>query len=390
MKIAFFIGPYPKFSETFVVHQYKSFVAAGHDVCIFAEELLDPVIGPIRLEQMPANPLSRLFGLLCALFRADLSLSLPLLRSLNLFRFGLDALSLRLAWSVWRAGANDSFDIVYAHFGAHGRRAALLLAVGAIEGKLVTAMHGEDIGSYPRRFRGNIYAPLFATGDLFLAISDYGLRKLALLGCPVDRIQIQRMGVDTEIFLPACHSRPMLRIVTIARFVACKGLHTALSALARLKFPFEYRLVGDGPLHAELIQAAEALCIQNNVSFCGVKSSTQVRNELQDADIFLLSSETAANGDEEGIPVALMEAMACGLPVVSTHHSGIPELIEDGTEGILVQEGDVSALAVALERLAADPALRQTMGKLGRERILRQYNSASLDRQLLSTLEGLL
>ncbi|WP_051669536.1 glycosyltransferase [Bryobacter aggregatus] len=392
MRIAYFVGPYPVYSETFVLHQLEVLLTAGHEVRLFAETQAAEVHGapptwPWRLEEMPARPLPRLLGLLRAVLQGEMSW--PLLRSLNPFRFGLDALSLRLPWSVWKAGANAPFDILYAHFGAHGRKAALLKQAGAIEGKLVTVLHGDDISGYPRRFRGQIYEPLFATGDLFLPISDYGRQKLEVMGCPPDRMQVLRMGVNPNHFVPLHQEHSILRILTVARFVPYKGLATAITALAKLSIPFEYRLIGDGPMREELICLAQKLRVEHQVKFCGIQSSQAVLQELQQADLFLLPSETQGNGDEEGIPVALMEAMACEIPVVSTFHSGIPELIENGKEGILVPERDLAALVAALTQLGADPELRRQMGQAGRRRILQQYNSAELDQQLLCTLKGL-
>ncbi len=257
MRIAYFVGRYPYFSETFVLHHLKLLLDNGHDVCVFAETLAETIHGtrpvaPFRLEEMPSQPLRRLFSFLAAFLRQEISLSRPLFRSLNFFRFGLDALSLRLAWSVWRAGENAPFDIIYAHFGPRGRRAALLCQTGAIQGKLVTVMHGDDISSYPRLFSGQIYAPLFASGELFLAVSNYGRRKLELLGCPVDRITVKCMGVDTNFFVPGAGLRQKLIILTVARFVATKGLHSAIASLAQLGCTFEYHLIGDGPLRESL------------------------------------------------------------------------------------------------------------------------------------------
>lgn len=395
MRIAYFVGAYPYYSETFVLHQLKLLLDNGHDVCVFAETLAEaihgaPPVTPLRLEEMPSHPVRRLFSLLMAFLRQDLPISRPLLHSLNFFRFGLDALSLRLAWSVWRAGDNAPFDIICAHFGPRGRRAALLRETGAIQGKLVTVMHGEDISSYPRRFTGQIYAPLFASGDLFLAVSEYGGRKLEILGCPANRLAVQRMGVDTNLFIPGDASTQKLVILTVARFVAYKGLHSALASLAQVACKFEYHLMGDGPLRESLQWQVQELGLHGRVTFVGVKPALDIRLAMQASDIFLLPSETQSNGDEEGIPVAIMEAMACGLPIVSTRHAGIPELIDDGVEGFLVPERDTGALAAAIERLAASPEMREKMGKAGRKRILRQYDSAAQDEQLLRTLEGLL
>ena len=106
------------------------------------------------------------------------------LRALNVARFGRHAASLRLAWSTTLFEGAREFDIIQCHFGALGLKAVLLRAAGALKGKIVTAFHGEDITNYPQQFSGNIYAPLFASGDLFLPISARWNDTLAALGCP--------------------------------------------------------------------------------------------------------------------------------------------------------------------------------------------------------------
>ena len=116
----------------------------------------------------------------------------------------------------------------------------------------------------------------------------------------------------------------------------------------------------------------------------------KVRAGLEDADVLVAPSVTAADGDEEGIPNVLKEAMASGLPVVATRHAGIPELVEDGVSGLLVPERDEAALADALERLARAPAGWAAMGRAGREKIEKEYDIDRLNDRLAGLLEGLI
>jgi colanic acid/amylovoran biosynthesis glycosyltransferase len=126
------------------------------------------------------------------------------------------------------------------------------------------------------------------------------------------------------------------------------------------------------------------------VSFQGRREQGTVREGLDGADALVAASVTAADGDEEGIPNVLKEAMASGVPVVATRHAGIPELVEDGVSGWLVPERDAAALAAALERLAREPGSWAAMGRAGRDRIEREYDIDRLNDRLVELLHHLI
>jgi colanic acid/amylovoran biosynthesis glycosyltransferase len=260
------------------------------------------------------------------------------------------------------------FDIIQCHFGALGLKAVLLREAGALNGKIVTAFHGEDITNYPRRFPRNVYAPLFASGDLFLPISARWNERLTALGCPSGKIRVHRMGIDCRGFAGRAERRPLdrpFRIVSVARLVEKKGIADAIRAVSRLPIACEYVVAGDGPSRAGLEQLAGAEGIRDKVRFAGAQTRAEVVQLLHSADVFLAPSVTGTDGDIEGIPVSIMEAMASGLPVVSTRHSGIPELVADGHSGFLLEEHDVDGLATRLSELATDLDLRGRMGVAG-------------------------
>jgi colanic acid/amylovoran biosynthesis glycosyltransferase len=381
------VGTFPALSETFVLNQITGLIERGHSVSIFAERASrDREVHPdvdrfglrdlTRYEELPERFSDRLMRLPQA-WRARM----PFLRALNVFRFGGTAASLRLAWSVGLVDGASDFDIVQCHFGALGLKAALLREIGALRGRIVTAFHGEDITNYPRQFPGNVYEPLFAHGDLFLPISARWNDSLTAMGCPADRIRVHRMGVDLRHF----SSRPPdlgrdgpLRIISVARLVEKKGIADAIRAVAGLDADYEYVIVGDGPLRAELESLARTSGVADRVRFTGSLARTAVAELLRSAAVCLAPSVTAADGDIEGIPVSIMEAMAVGLPVVSTRHSAIDELVEDGISGFLAAEHDVPALTRSLAALAADPALRARMGAAGHAIIAREFDAGVL------------
>ena len=308
------------------------------------------------------------------------------LRALNVVRFGRHAASLRLAWSTTLFEGAREFDIIQCHFGALGLKAVLLRAAGALKGKIVTAFHGEDITNYPQQFSGNIYAPLFASGDLFLPISARWNDTLATLGCPSGKIRVHRMGVDCRRFAlqtPRVPSDRPLRILTVARLVEKKGVADAIRAISQLSVPFEYVVVGDGPLRHGLERLAIERGVSNKVRFVGAKGAADIIRLLHSSDVLLAPSVTGSDGDIEGMPVSIMEGMAAGLPVIATHHSGIPEMVSDGRSGFLVAEHDVDGLSRRLADLATGPNLRARMGLAGAGIASDEFNIGMLTDRLV-------
>ncbi|MEO5742091.1 MAG: glycosyltransferase [Vicinamibacterales bacterium] len=373
MKIAFLLGQFPALSETFVLNQITSLLERGHSVSIFAERRSSESTEHPDVARFNLRDCTRYESMPGVIARA---LALPgiigrdtgSVRSLNVVTFGRHAASLRLAWSTTLFEGARHFDIIQCHFGALGLKAALLRAAGALNGRIVTAFHGEDITNYPARFSGNIYAPLFASGDLFLPISARWNDALVALGCPSARIRVHRMGVDCRRFAVqterAISAHP-LRIVTVARLVEKKGVADAIAAIAQLPAPCEYVVVGDGPLRPSLERLAAERGASDKVRFVGAQPAADVIRFLHSADVLLAPSVTGSDGDIEGMPVSIMEGMASGLPVVATHHSAIPEVVADGQSGFLVAEHDIDGLAGRLSDLAADPNLRVRMGRAG-------------------------
>ncbi len=144
-----------------------------------------------------------------------------------------------------------------------------------------------------------------------------------------------------------------------------------------------YTIVGDGPLRGRIEQLIRDLGIAHAVDLVGWKRRPEIVDMLSSCDVLLAPSITAESGDQEGSPVVLMEALAAGVAVVSTRHSGIPELVEDGVTGFLVPERDVMALTEKLRHLADHPLVRARLGRAGREVVDRQHNIDKLNDRLL-------
>lgn len=151
----------------------------------------------------------------------------------------------------------------------------------------------------------------------------------------------------------------------------------------------EYNIVGNGPLMENLQQLIETLNVSNSVKLVGWRQQLEIIDLLKSANILLAPSITSKSGDQEGIPVTLMEAMATGLPIVSTQHSGIPELVENGVSGFLVPERDVDALIEKLGYLIEHPNIWSAMGKAGRAYVEKHYDINKLNAQLIEVYRHL-
>ena len=259
-------------------------------------------------------------------------------------------------------------------------------------GRNVTSFHAYDISSYIAEAGPRTYGLLFNEGDLFLPISLYAQRKLLDLGCPKERLAVHRMGVDCQELpfrAPGADGVHPTRFVGIGRLVEKEGLRVSDQRRRRAGERATLTIVGDGPLRSVLSQRVVALGLVGSVSMVGWQTQPAVRQLLTDSDILVAPSVTARNGDEEGIPVTIMEAMATGLPVISTWHAGIPELVSDGVSGLLVPERDSDALATCLDTLHENQDLWPGMAAAGREIVEQQYDVDALNDELVQRYERL-
>lgn len=186
-----------------------------------------------------------------------------------------------------------------------------------------------------------------------------------------DKVVLAPHGVDVERFRPAPAGRPPgpVSVVAVGRLVPKKGypvLLEALEALAGSGAEFSCRVVGDGELRGLVEARLAATGLSGRVSLLGRRTQREIVDEYRSADVFVQASVITPDGDRDGIPNAVLEAMASGLPVVATSVAGIPEVVHHGVTGLLVPPGDAAALAAALGTLIADDPLRARLGAAGR------------------------
>jgi glycosyltransferase involved in cell wall biosynthesis len=266
------------------------------------------------------------------------------------------------------------------HVHTHYASGVALIVARAFPITMSATFHGMAEFENPASFRlaEKVGASLFSC-----AISHFGLSRL-MYACEHSqwpKLELTPLGVDTAEFSPRPfrENPPTFEILSVGQLVAVKGqqlMIAAVDAVVREGGKIRLRLAGDGPVRAELEREVQRRGLSQVVVFEGYLNQDRLRAVYRQADAFMLSSFV------EGLPVVLMEAMAMEIPCIATWITGIPELIRDGVDGLLVAPGDVPSLSRAIVRLMSDAALRRRLGQSGRRRILEGYDVEANVRRL--------
>lgn len=288
-------------------------------------------------------------------------------------------------------------SVLHSHFGYRGW-ADLVLARRYGLAHVVT-FYGHDVTMYPRTWPvwRRRYDELFAAADMILCEGPYMSSSIVALGCPENKIRIQRLGVELDR-LP-CRPRELapgepVRVLVAGAFRPKKGIPSALEAVAAARAAgLDLRVTVIGGSNGSAGEEEERLRIEdvvrkrrlgNCVAFSGMVPYEDLIAAIKSHHIFLSPSVTAPDGDSEGgAPVTIIEAAASGMPVVSTTHCDIPQVVEDGRTGLLAPEGDQEALAHCLSRLAGDPGLWPRMGVAAGELARRDFDVRRCAAQLV-------
>jgi len=274
--------------------------------------------------------------------------------------------------------------IYFGHIAVH-----LLPLIRRWRNPSVVSFHGADV-------MVDLEKPAYRTATkqmleavrLVLVRSESLGRALVEIGCPPQKIRIQRTGIPVDEISFQVRGWPVdgaWNFVQACRLIEKKGLKTSISAFAKFaaRYPqATFTIAGEGPLRAELEAQAHALGLGDKVLFSGFVSQAQLRELFYHSHIFLHPSERGADGNQEGVPNSMLEAMASGLPVFATRHGGIPEAIEHGRSGILVAEGDGEALAGALMDAAANPERLTAIARSGSEAVRQKFEQSAQTRHL--------
>ena len=397
-KIALLLKGYPRLSETFIAQEILALERHGFDVQIVSlRQPYDPDVHPIHREiaapvaylpeYLYQEPLRVLRGLLHGIglpgfpkaiqaFLKDLARDFTANRGR---RFG-QALVLARELPADR-------ELLYVHFlhtpASVARYTALLRGL-----PWATSAHARDIWTTPEWEKREKLAEM----DWLVTCTRYGAEHLKSLTRDAHKVELVYHGLDFSRLPPAPQRRQArdgsdpsdpVRLVSVGRAVEKKGYDDLLHALAALPAELHWRLthIGGGERARQLKTLAEELGLAERIDWLGARSQEEVFRRYGEADLFVLASKIAGDGDRDGLPNVLMEAQSQGLPCLATSVAAIPELIEDGATGRLVPPGDREALAAALAELIADPQRRDALGKAGLRRVRETFSmEAGIDR----------
>jgi len=408
MRVAFLMAGFPVLSETFILDQITGLIERNVELDLYAQTYANAPKEHSELQtyelmsklKYPNPKLSSRFSRLSKFsgsFITNLNTSpRTVIQSLNIFKYGISTLSLRLFYESIALLHEKKYDLIHAHYGPLGNHALILKELNAIQGKLVTSFHGFDLSRYLTDHGEDVYKRLFQNGDLFLPVSDYWKNRLVDLGCEERKTKVHHMGIDPNSFQYLNREFSFnheVRVISIARLTEKKGIKYAIKAVANLlehtNLNVRYQIIGDGHLRMNLQLLVNELNLQNHVLLLGLKNRSEIIGYLNESDILLVPSVTASDGDMEGIPMVIMEAMAMGLPVVSTYHSGIPELVSDGITGFLAPEKDEISLSKTIVKITQSSDTIASITKNARHFVEDYFNIDIQNDELVNLYKGL-
>lgn len=383
VRLAYLLSQYPATNHTFLLWEVRTLRRLGFEVHVASVRAPDrPVsqLTPVELEEFKAawyvKP-AGLFGAVSAILRTLFAHPVGWFRgvayAVELSGVDLQALGRNLFYLAEAMMVGDWMRRRgLAHVHTHFSSTVVLLLGRVFPVTISMTLHGSAEFYDPEGFylRQKIAASRFV-----IAISNHGRSQMLMSSPPQQwqKIEVCPLGVDPDVFRPRQFrpNPPTFTITCVGRLAPAKGQPLLVNAVAQLiegGRAVRLRLVGDGPVQHDLEQQIQRMRLENHVVLEGALNQDRVRAVYAETDIFALASFA------EGVPVVLMEAMAMQIPCVATWITGVPELIRDGVDGLLIPPAHPAALTAALERLMDDADLRLRLSENGRKRVMENYN----------------
>jgi glycosyltransferase involved in cell wall biosynthesis len=285
-----------------------------------------------------------------------------------------------------------NLDAVLVEYGTTGVN--VMEACRKLEIPLIVHFHGYDASVYEVLAKhAEDYPRMFGQAAAIVAVSRSMERKLISLGAPSEKVHYNPYGIDCRQFHGAEPQNSAPVFLAVGRFVEKKAPQVTLRAFAevhRAAPAARLRMIGTGPLLDECRSLVQDLKIDEAVTFLGAQPHIVVQEEMRTARAFVQHSVQASDGDCEGTPVGIMEACASGLPVISTRHAGIMDVVIEGQTGFLTDEHDVQGMTQHILRLTGDPELAGRMGRAARQRIEDHFSEEQSDGRLWEIIESCL
>jgi glycosyltransferase involved in cell wall biosynthesis len=409
-RVIYIVRSWPRLSQTFIVNEVLALEKRGLELAVFSlvrsgERIVQPQVDDVRapvryLEDQRRQPRVRRLRLHVGAFAASPSrysqLLLFCLRNPGLaagygecstLRCFSHAVRVAAAMEVMRAAGKEPVH-VHAHF-AHDPALVAMLVARLTGLRFSFTAHARDLVQIPAASLAARAAEATSLVTCCAANADY-IDSTVPASCRPPVLVIHH-GVELGRFVPARRdpSVAVPRLLSVGRLVEKKGYVDLLHALALVKTGggrFSCHIYGDGPLHDSLAGLRDLLGLQDHVELKGSCSHEQILSAMKAADAFVLTPLVTLDGDRDGIPNVLVEAMACGLPVVTTNAGGIPELVENQVNGLVSVPGDVDAIAASVAALLVDPDLRGRLGEAARHTVECDYDIDVAARRLEEVL----
>jgi len=388
-KIAYVLSQFPETHETFILREIKALEEKGVNIKILSlKPCRDKVIHPEAVELMGKTVYGviSVASLMSQVARHPIKTGSTFLYIIA--TYWKNPKNLTKAIYVWleclyfvRIIKKERIAHIHSHWATMPTTAAMILSKLTRIPFSFTA-HAWDIFVNCDGLEEKIEKSRFVT-----TCTDYN-RKFLSYFCrdgKFKKVYLNYHGVDIDRFsvaqLPSCpvaQTQEKCKILAIGRLVETKGFEYLIKACLSLKdrgLDFECDIVGEGPLEKSLRSQVSSLKLESKINFLGIIMQEEIKKLFSEATVLVQSSVTAKNGDRDGIPNVILEAMAMGVPVIATDFSGIPEVIIDGKTGILVPEKDTLTLANAIERIYKDSSFRQIVSLNGRRLIEERFNT---------------
>ena len=384
MQLGYLTGQYPRATDTFIQREIFALRDLGFEVQTFSirKPSLDQLVGQEQKTEvektnylLPPHIIAYFFAHLFLAFTRGIAY----LKSLNLAwktrQKGLKGFIFQLFYFIeagYLARKMQQQNIQHLHNHIADSSCTVAMLAAELSGiSFSFTIHGPYIFFEPYRWA----LTEKIERALFVSCISHFCRSQCMLFSSIDhwhKLHIVHCGVATHQFDCRTHQGPGKHLLYTGRLAAAKGLPVLLEGLAALKeqlrSDFILTVIGDGPDRDQLESQVSNLDLSQNVRFVGYQSQSEVRRYLKSTDIFILPSFA------EGVPVSLMEALASGVPVITTQIAGISELVENGKSGYLVAPGDAKALTKKIVQLFEQPQLRQSFGEVGREKVVRAFD----------------
>ena len=402
-KIGYILKGYPRISETFISNEIYLLERLGFSLHLFSmreprESFTHESVNQIRaaVDYLPSTllvPLPRLLyhNFKLARLRPETyseTFRLMLTRFRRSRKLATIKHLLQAGYLVQSLLPRTDVCHLHAHF-AHSPTSVALFASKLCGLPFSFSAHAKDIyTSDQHQLREKISLAKFV-----VTCTEYNRRFLQRLVSDGPSISCVYHGIDAEFFSRSSAGRepaPPYRILSIARLVEKKGLSTVFRALRILLdqgYSLRYTLIGDGEERRLLLQKLDRLGLGGITTWLGTQPHHRVIDEYRKADLFVLGCEVASNGDRDGIPNVFLESMAMGVPVLGTRVSAIPELVEEGRTGLLVNPGEPEAMAKSMVKLLRDEELRHRIIDSARRRVREEFNNQGLIEKLATVFE---